>query len=66
MGGGGGGWVACEIILSSPGTGGTPYSHFPSPKSRRPISIKKNFMLIFFENTPLIGQCSLKDGETMD
>ena len=28
--------VASEIILSSPGTGGTPYSHFPLPKSHVP------------------------------
>ena len=32
----------------------------------RPISVKIFFTLIFFENTPLIGQCSLKDGESMD
>merc|ERR550534_258784 len=29
----GGGWVAPGIILSSPGTGGTLYSHFPFPHS---------------------------------
>ena len=33
---------------------------------RRPMSIKKNFKLIIFENAPLIGQFFLKDDETMD
>ena len=34
--------------------------------SQRPISINFFFTLIFFENTPLVGQFSLKDGEHMD
>ena len=32
------GWVALGIILSSPGTGGTLYSHFPGPKSQVPVA----------------------------
>ena len=35
-GGGGGGWVAPGILLSSPGTEGTLYSHFPFPRSQVP------------------------------
>ena len=31
-------WVACEILLSSPGTGGTLYSHFPGPRSQVPVA----------------------------
>ena len=36
----GGGWVACEILLSSPGTGviPIPISHFPGP-SPSPLTI---------------------------
>ena len=34
--------------------------------SRRPMSIKIFFKLIFFKNAPLIGQFFLKNDETMD
>ena len=48
MGGGGGGWVACEILLSSPGTGGSFdfsildfrfYSQVPGPRSQVPVPV---------------------------
>ena len=34
--------VACEILLSSPGTGGTPYSQFPGPSQLTIFMFCKN------------------------